>query len=153
MAASSPVRIVLDSRLRLPLDSRLVRSAREVPVWVVAGTAAPPSAEEALTVKGVTVLRVADTSGPLDLAATLKLIAARGITRLMVEGGPRLATALLAADLIDEAVLFDSPKRVGADGIDALEGMPLAALTESPRLKCVTRETVGADVRAVFERR
>jgi diaminohydroxyphosphoribosylaminopyrimidine deaminase / 5-amino-6-(5-phosphoribosylamino)uracil reductase len=153
MAASSPVRIVLDSRLRLPLDSRLVRSAREVPVWVVAGTTAPPSAEEALTGQGVTVLRVADTSGPLDLAATLKLIATRGITRLMVEGGPTLAAASLAADFIDEAVLFDSPKRVGADGIDALEGMPLAALTESPRLKCVARESVGADVRAVFERR
>ena len=153
MAASSPVRIVLDSGLRLPLGSRLVRSARDVPVWVVAGTAAPPSAEEALTAEGVTVLRVEDTKGPLDLAAALKLFAARGITRLMHEGGPTLAAAFLAADLIDEAVLFDSPKVVGAEGIDALENMPLAALTESPRFKCVAHKSVGADTCTLFERR
>jgi diaminohydroxyphosphoribosylaminopyrimidine deaminase / 5-amino-6-(5-phosphoribosylamino)uracil reductase len=50
-------------------------------------------------------------------------------------------------------VLFDSPKVVGADGTDALEAMPLAALTQSPRLKCVARESIGADTCAVFERR
>jgi diaminohydroxyphosphoribosylaminopyrimidine deaminase / 5-amino-6-(5-phosphoribosylamino)uracil reductase len=153
MAASSPVRIVLDSGLRLPLGSRLVQSAREVPVWAVAGAQASRSAENALTVEGVTVLRVAHAHGPLDLAAALKLIAAHGITRLMVEGGPILAAALLAADLIDEAVLFHSPMVVGADGVDALEGMALAALTESPRLKCVASESVGADTRMVLERR
>jgi diaminohydroxyphosphoribosylaminopyrimidine deaminase / 5-amino-6-(5-phosphoribosylamino)uracil reductase len=153
MAASSPVRIVLDSRLRLPLGSRLVQSAREVPVWAVAGAEASRRAEKALTAESVTVLRAAHAHGRLDLAAALKLIAARGITRLMVEGGPTLAAALLAADLIDEAVLFHSPTVVGADGVDALEGMPLAALTESPRLKCVASESVGADTRMVLERR
>ena len=106
-----------------------------------------------MTAEGVTVLRAAHAHGRLDLAAALKLIAARGITRLMVEGGPILAAALLAADLIDEAVLFHSPTVVGADGVDALEGMPLAALTESPRLKCVASESVGADTRMVLERR
>ena len=71
----------------------------------------------------------------------------------MVEGGPTLAAAFLAADLIDEAVLFDSPKVVGAEGIDALENMPLAALTESPRFKCVAHKSVGADTCTLFERR
>jgi diaminohydroxyphosphoribosylaminopyrimidine deaminase/5-amino-6-(5-phosphoribosylamino)uracil reductase len=83
----------------------------------------------------------------------LKLLAARGVTRLMVEGGPILAAALVAADLIDEAVRYLSPTVVGAGGIDALEGMPLAALTESPRLKRVVNEPVGADTRLVLERR
>jgi diaminohydroxyphosphoribosylaminopyrimidine deaminase/5-amino-6-(5-phosphoribosylamino)uracil reductase len=153
MAASSPVRIVLDSGLRLPLGSRLVRSAREVPLWVVAEVQASRSAEDALTGEGVTVLRAPHAHGRLDLAAGLKLIAARGITRLMVEGGPVLAAALLAADLIDEAVLFHSPTVVGAAGVDAIEGIPLAALTESPRFKCVASESVGADTRVVLERR
>jgi diaminohydroxyphosphoribosylaminopyrimidine deaminase/5-amino-6-(5-phosphoribosylamino)uracil reductase len=153
MAAFSPVRIVLDSGLRLPLGSRLVQSAREVPVWAVAGAQASCSVENALTAEGVTVLRVAHAHGRLDLAAALKLIAARGITRLMVEGGPILAAALLAADLIDEAVLFHSPTVVGANGVDALEGTALAALTESPRLKCVASASVGADTRMVLERR
>jgi diaminohydroxyphosphoribosylaminopyrimidine deaminase / 5-amino-6-(5-phosphoribosylamino)uracil reductase len=153
MAALSPVRIVLDSGLRLPLGSRLVRSAREVPVWVVAGVQASREAENALTGLGVSVLRVPQPVGPLDLAVALKLLAARGITRLMVEGGPTVAAALLAADLIDEAVLYHSPMVVGADGIDALEGMPLAALTDSPRLKRVASKPVGADTRMVLERK
>jgi diaminohydroxyphosphoribosylaminopyrimidine deaminase / 5-amino-6-(5-phosphoribosylamino)uracil reductase len=153
MEASSPVRLVLDAGLRLPLGSRLVSSAHETPVWVVAGAGTSRDAERALAAKGVTVVRAVDADGLLDLVGTLKLIAARGISRLMVEGGPTLAAALLAADLIDEAVLFHSPKVVGADGIDALEGMRLAALTESPQLKCVAREAVGADTRTVFVRR
>jgi len=154
MAAYSPVRIVLDSALRLPLASRLVRSAREVPVWVVAGMEAPRPAEQALQTHGVEVLRTDRASGGrLNVAAVLKLIAARGITRLMVEGGPTLAAALIAGDLVDAAVLFHSPKIIGPGGIDALDGQPLTALTQSQRLKRVMSAPVGADRQDVFERR
>ena len=153
MEKYSPVRVVLDSALRLPPASRLARSARDVPVWVVAGAEASRAAEDALLREGVTVLRAAQSDGRLDLAAVLKLMGARGVTRLMVEGGPTLAAALLAADLIDEAVLFQSSKVVGTDGVDALDGLPLTALTQSPRLQCVMSEPAGADTRLVFERR
>jgi diaminohydroxyphosphoribosylaminopyrimidine deaminase / 5-amino-6-(5-phosphoribosylamino)uracil reductase len=153
MAAYSPVRIVLDSALRLPLGSRLVRSAREVPVWVVAAMEAPRALEEALLDQGVEVLRAKESAGRLGLAAVLELIAARGITRLMVEGGPTLAAAFVAADLVDQADLFQSPKIVGPGGIGALEGLPLAALTQSQRLKCVMSAPWGADRQDVFERR
>jgi len=153
MEKNSPVRVVLDSALRLPPASRLARSARDVPVWVITGEEAPRAAEDALLSEGVTVLRAAQSDGRLHLAAVLKLLAARGVTRLMVEGGPTLAAALLAADLIDEAVLFQSLKVVGTEGVDALDGLPLTALTQSPRLKCVMSEPVGADTRMVFERR
>ncbi len=153
MEKYSPVRVVLDSALSLPPASRLARSAREVPAWVIAGAEAPRAAEDALRSEGVTVLRVAQRDGRLDLGAVLKLTAARGVTRLMVEGGPTLAAALLAADLVDEAMLFRSPKVVGSDGVDALDGLPLTALTQSPRLKCVISEPVGADTRLVYERR
>jgi diaminohydroxyphosphoribosylaminopyrimidine deaminase / 5-amino-6-(5-phosphoribosylamino)uracil reductase len=153
MARYSPVRIVLDGMLRLPPGARLVRSARDVPVWVIARAEPPRAAEEALLREGVTVLRAMESDGRLDLAAVLKLVAARGVTRLMVEGGPTLAAALLAADLIDEAVLFQSPKVVGSDGIDALDGLPLTALTQSQRLKCLMSESIGADTRVVFRRR
>jgi diaminohydroxyphosphoribosylaminopyrimidine deaminase / 5-amino-6-(5-phosphoribosylamino)uracil reductase len=152
MAASSPVRVVLDSALRLPLASRLVRSARETPVWVVAAAAASPAAA-ALQAQGVEILSAAARDGRLDLADMLKSLAARGITRLMVEGGPILAAAFVAADLVDEAKLFQSSKPVGAEGIDALEGLPLTALTQSPRLDCLGSEPVGDDTLAVFERK
>ncbi|MGD0317345.1 MAG: bifunctional diaminohydroxyphosphoribosylaminopyrimidine deaminase/5-amino-6-(5-phosphoribosylamino)uracil reductase RibD [Xanthobacteraceae bacterium] len=153
MEKYSPVRVVLDSALRLPPASPLARSARDVPVWVVTGGEASRAADDALLREGVTVLRAAQSDRRLDLAAVLKLVGARGVTRLMVEGGPTLAAALLAADLIDEAVLFQSSKVVGTDGVDALNGLPLAALTQSPRLQCVMSEPVGADTRLVFERR
>ena len=153
MEKYSPVRVVLDSALRLPPGSRMARSARDVPVWAVTGGEASRAAEDALLREGVTVLRAAQSDGRLDLAAVLKLMGARGVTRLMVEGGPTLGAALLAADLIDEAVLFQSSKVVGTDGVDALDGLPLTVLTQSPRLKCVMSEPVGADTRLVFERR
>ena len=153
MAGYSPVRIVLDSSLRLLLASRLVRSARETPLWVVAGSAAAPRAGVALRAHGVEVLRAEGSDGRLDLADVLKSIAARGITRLMVEGGPTLAAAFVAADLVDAANLFHSSKRVGPGGIDALEGLPLTTLTQSPRLRCIRNEPVGADTLTVLERR
>lgn len=152
MESDSPVRVVLDSDLRLPANSRLVRSALEVPVWLVAGTHAPSANEQALAA-GVDVVRMANRNGQFDMSTVLKLLAERGITRLMVEGGPTLAAALVATDLIDAAVLFRSARSVGADGIDALEGLPLAALTSSPRLDLVKSEALGADICDVFERK
>jgi diaminohydroxyphosphoribosylaminopyrimidine deaminase/5-amino-6-(5-phosphoribosylamino)uracil reductase len=148
----SPVRVVLDGTLRLPPTSRLVTSAHTTPVWVVTGAGAPREREQALAAQGVEVLRAAETGGRLDLAAVLKLLAGRGITRLMVESGPILATGFVRADLVDEAVLFRSPTAIGADGIDALDGLPLSALTRSPRLKSIGREAVGADTVESFER-
>jgi diaminohydroxyphosphoribosylaminopyrimidine deaminase/5-amino-6-(5-phosphoribosylamino)uracil reductase len=99
------------------------------------------------------VLEVAAHSGTLDLLAVLKLLAERGITRLMVEAGPILAADFLNADLVDEAALFRAPQSLGADGIDALEGLPLEALTRSPRLALVDTEQVGADTVELFRRR
>ena len=149
---SSPVRVVLDRTLRLPLGGRLVASARQVPLWVVTAEGAPRERADALAAHGVEVLRVTQANAALDLAAVLKLLAERGITRLMVEAGPILATAFLRADLVDEAVLFRSSTVIGPDGIDALDGLPLSALTRSPRLKATGSEAVGADMVETFER-
>jgi len=153
MAARSPVRIVLDSALRLSIESRLAETAREVPLWIVAGEAAPTKRAEALQQRGAEVLSVALSAGRLDLAAVLRAVAERGITRLMVEVGPILAAAFLAADLVDEAVLLRAPASIGADGIDALEGLPLETLTRSPRLALTGSEAVGADILDHYERR
>jgi diaminohydroxyphosphoribosylaminopyrimidine deaminase/5-amino-6-(5-phosphoribosylamino)uracil reductase len=156
MADRSPARVVLDGTLRLPLTSRLIATARQTPLWVVAGEAAPREREQALAAQGVDVLRVplrvTDAGGKLDLVAVLKLLAERGITRLMVEAGPILAAALVRADLVDEAALFCAPTDIGPDGIDALDGLPLSALTQSPRLKAVGREAIGSDMVEMFER-
>ncbi len=153
MAVYSPVRVVFDAKLHTPIASRLVQSAQEVPLWVVTAPEASSSAEAALAAHGAAVLRVASTDGHIDLGAALTLLAERGITRLMVEGGPTLAAALVTADLVDEAVLFQSPKEAGPDGINALEGLPLTALTQSPRLVSVSCRAIGTDMCEIFERR
>jgi len=152
MASRSPVRVVLDRSLRLPPASRLARSAREVPLWIIAAETAPMAREQALRSLGIDVLRVGERVGRLDLAGALGALAERGITRLMVEGGPTVAAGLLAADLVDAAVLIRSPAEIGADGVDALEGLPLTALTESPRLRLIDTQRAGMDRIDQFER-
>jgi len=151
MIERSPVRVILDARLRVPLATSIIGTARETPTWVFTTPSASPVAEGILKSKGVEVFRVDGKDGRLDLAAVLKDLAGRGITRLMVEGGPMVAAAFLQADLVDEAALFRSPNPLG-EGIDALEGLPLTALTKSPKLKAVATETVGGDTLETFER-
>ncbi|WP_244601589.1 MULTISPECIES: bifunctional diaminohydroxyphosphoribosylaminopyrimidine deaminase/5-amino-6-(5-phosphoribosylamino)uracil reductase RibD [Rhodoplanes] len=154
LAARSPVRVVLDPALRLPATSRLVRSAAEVPLWVFAGTDAPGTAETRLRAAGAEVLRVpaAPTPPGLDLAAVLAVLAGCGITRLMVEGGPRVAAGLVRADLVDTAVLIHGAVTIGADGIDPLADLPLAALTASPALVQHGSEILGPDRLVRYER-
>jgi diaminohydroxyphosphoribosylaminopyrimidine deaminase / 5-amino-6-(5-phosphoribosylamino)uracil reductase len=146
----SPVRVVLDARLRVPLATSLVATAREVPTWVFAAADASAMAEDILRAKGVEVLRAECKDGRLDVAQVLKALAERGITRLMVEGGPTVAASFVRAGLVDEAALFRSPKPVGADGINALEGLPLNALTDG--MKSLATEALGADKLELFER-
>jgi diaminohydroxyphosphoribosylaminopyrimidine deaminase / 5-amino-6-(5-phosphoribosylamino)uracil reductase len=153
MAQRSPVRVVLDTQLRLAPLARLVTSASEVPLWILAGEQAEPERERTLLARGAEVMRVRTADGMLDLKAALEAIAGRGITRLLVEGGPILAAALLRADLIDEAALLRSAKIIGPEGIDALEGLPLEALTRSAKLVEIGSEPVGEDTIALFARR
>jgi len=153
MQTWSPVRVILDTALRLPATSRLAQTARQVPVWVMAAKGAARERERALVAHGVEVIRVAEMNGGLDLVAALQALGSRGVTRLMVEGGPILAAALVSSDLVDDAVLFRAPQMLGSSAIDALEGLSLAALTRSPRLISRGTEEFGPDVMETFERR
>ena len=148
----SSVRVVLDTTLRLSPTCRLVASAAQVPLWVLAGAGAAVDRAQALEGKGIEVLRVKEVDGRLDLGVALKLLSERGITRVMVEAGPILATALQRADLVDEIALFRSPTAIGAEGLDALDGVALSALIQSPRFKAVAVEAVGTDTLELFDR-
>ncbi len=153
MADRSPVRVVVDATLRLPLDGRLVASVGEAPLWVITAACAPGDREGALCTRGAEVMRVESAApGRLDLGATLRLLAARGITRLLVEGGPILAASMMASDLVDEVALFRASTMIGPGGIDAFEGMPLSALTGSQRFKSLGTESAGPDRLETFVR-
>jgi diaminohydroxyphosphoribosylaminopyrimidine deaminase / 5-amino-6-(5-phosphoribosylamino)uracil reductase len=150
MEARSPVRVVLDAQLRVPLATAVVATARETPTWVISSRKASKLAAQILEQKGCKVFRVDDEDGRLDLAAVLKTLAGEGVTRLMVEGGPTLAASFVAADLVDEAALLYSEKLIGDEGIAPLEGMPLDVLTS--RLHVTCSEALGADTLENFER-
>ncbi len=152
MVERSPVRVVLDSTLKIPIATHVVATVRETPTWIFAAQGASQIAEEILVERGAKVFRVAGEDGRLDLAEILKILAGEGITRLMVEGGPTVAGAFVEADLVDEAVLIHAQKAIGTEGIDALEGMPLTALTESSKLTLRGSEPLGSDRADLFER-
>ncbi|MEP9378246.1 bifunctional diaminohydroxyphosphoribosylaminopyrimidine deaminase/5-amino-6-(5-phosphoribosylamino)uracil reductase RibD [Aquabacter sp. CN5-332] len=142
----SPVRIVLDGDLRLPVTSRLVRTAADVPVWVVGAEDAPLEREKVLVDLGVEVLRAPrGADGRFDLQAVLHLLSLLGVTRLMVEGGPQLAAALLDAGLADEVAVFKSPLLLGAGALDALAGHPLHRLTAPVGFAAVEQAELGDD--------
>jgi diaminohydroxyphosphoribosylaminopyrimidine deaminase/5-amino-6-(5-phosphoribosylamino)uracil reductase len=153
MAARSPVRVVLDRALRIPGTSRLVHSARETPLWVVASELAEAPAAAKLGAAGAQVLRIAPSSAPgLDLRAVLHALSAKGVTRLMVEGGSHVASSFVATDLVDEVWLLRGREAIGAGGVAALDALPLSEITQSPRLKLRASETLGSDTISIYER-
>jgi diaminohydroxyphosphoribosylaminopyrimidine deaminase/5-amino-6-(5-phosphoribosylamino)uracil reductase len=154
MEARSPVRVVLDPRLRIPGTSRLVHSARETPLWVMASELAEAPAAMKLGAAGAQVIRLApaNTSPWLDPPAVLHALAEKGITRLLVEGGARVASSFVASGLVDEVWLLRGPDPIGTDGIAALDALPLSAITQSPALKVRASESWQSDTLTIYER-
>jgi diaminohydroxyphosphoribosylaminopyrimidine deaminase / 5-amino-6-(5-phosphoribosylamino)uracil reductase len=155
MEARSPVRVVLDRSLRLPGTSRLVHSARQTPLWVMTSNLSEASAAVKLGAAGAQVIRIASATAPtagLDVLAVLHALADKGITRLMVEGGSRVASSFVAANLVDEVWLLRGREAVGADGVAALDALPLTAITQSLDFKVRASENLDKDTLTIYER-
>ena len=154
MEVLSPVRVVVDGSLSLPLTSRLVTSAGAIPVIVLHRENVDTTRREAFQALGIETLIVRDQDGMPDLADSLTLLARdRGVTRLMCEGGGRLATSLLSAGLVDELVLFQAGKVIGDDGLPSVRGFGLEVLGQAPQFELASLRTVGADVVSRWTRR
>lgn len=150
LEARSPVRIVVDSHLRMPADARVVTGAREIPTWIFTTVDAPAEAEKTLTAHGVEVLRVSgDESGRVALPEVLELLGMRGITRVFCEGGPALADALARVDLVDELVLITGRSARGQGDVPAL-GMALQDRMDL--LVSWAEEQIGPDLFMFWER-
>ncbi len=153
MAERSPVRVILDSQLRLPLDGRLARTAREVPVWMIAAETAPVDREIALVAAGVEVMRVGlGPQGHLDLGEALQLLGARGITRIFSEGGPTVGEQLAQAGLADEVIVSTSPNRLGAEGVVAVRPALAALLADPDLYSRIDAGRIGCDAFEHFVR-
>jgi diaminohydroxyphosphoribosylaminopyrimidine deaminase/5-amino-6-(5-phosphoribosylamino)uracil reductase len=132
----SPVRVVLDSHLRLPATAKLAQGAASVaPTWVVTLADADGPRAADLEALGVRILRVdRHETGHLPIAAALTALAGQGITRLLVEGGPAVATSFLKAGLVDGVEWFRAPMLIGGDGLPAVGTLDAEMLEQAIRL-------------------
>jgi diaminohydroxyphosphoribosylaminopyrimidine deaminase/5-amino-6-(5-phosphoribosylamino)uracil reductase len=148
LESRSPIRIVLDRRLRLPPTSRLVATARDVPLWLLTEAQIDTPEACANSAAGAELIRLHE-SAPLE--DVLTYLADRGLTRILVEGGALLAAALMRARLVDRLYLFAAPRLIGGDGRAALDALSVDRLAQAPRLHIVEERSLGPDRLLVLE--
>ena len=142
-----PRRVVFDSLGRLPLDSHLIREARELPLTVVVSRAAPRSATEALEAHGADVVTATGEHEPARVLSALDQLGADGITSILLEGGPHLAGAFLDAGEIDDMRLFLAPLVLGSRAArDPFEGEGTEQIAEAMRAQTLHCERIGDDL-------
>jgi diaminohydroxyphosphoribosylaminopyrimidine deaminase/5-amino-6-(5-phosphoribosylamino)uracil reductase len=153
MEDRSPVRVVLDSSLRIAADAELVRTARSVPTWIVTRDGSNDEKAALLEETGAEVLRVAaDDAGHADAGLALAALAGRGITRVMVEGGAVLSAALLRAGLVDRIAWFRAPSLIGGDGNPAFGDLGVEKIEDMPTFVPLARETIGDTALDIYRR-
>jgi diaminohydroxyphosphoribosylaminopyrimidine deaminase/5-amino-6-(5-phosphoribosylamino)uracil reductase len=136
----SPVRVVLDTKARLPLDSQLARSAGEVPLWLVTKRGAKA---DKLAAAGADIMALGKAGDP---AAVLAALASRGITRVLIEGGASVATSFIAAGLVDRIAWFRAPLLSGDDGLAGIFSLDIEKIDELKRFQRTSIEIVGQDL-------
>ncbi len=145
------LRIVLDSQLRMPLDSQLVRTARQWPLIIFAAAQDDPSdesaaREQALEQAGVEVVRVETSAGQIKLACLLEELGRRQVTSLLVEGGATVAASIIEQRLADKFTFFIAPKIIGGrEAIPAIGGLGCERLSDALELCDVELVRRGVD--------
>ena len=140
-----PVRVLVDSRLRVPPAARLFRG-EAAGTWVLCSAQASPRKRRALAATGARLLDVRMRGGHLDLGRALTRLAGSGLTEVLVEGGGLLAAALLREGLVDEVHWFAAPKLLGGDGREALGALEVGVLADAVALENVVVRRSGDDV-------
>lgn len=144
-----PARVVLDSRQRLGLESKLAVTSRDIPTYVV--TTAHPA--EALTCAGCRVIQVqAVGDGRPELEATVAALAREGLDDLLVEGGGQVAASFLRCGLVDRIEWFRAPILLGGEGRPGVGALALNALADAPRFHRTRVEALGPDLWERYER-
>jgi diaminohydroxyphosphoribosylaminopyrimidine deaminase/5-amino-6-(5-phosphoribosylamino)uracil reductase len=144
---TQPRRVVFDSLARLPPSSQLVVAASEVPLTVVVSRAAARADTDALEAAGVQVLVATGENEPARVRSALDQLGARGVTSVLLEGGPHLAGAFLDAGEIDEIRLFLAPLLLGGSAArDPLEGKGVERISEAMRALTFGCESIGEDL-------
>jgi diaminohydroxyphosphoribosylaminopyrimidine deaminase/5-amino-6-(5-phosphoribosylamino)uracil reductase len=142
-----PLRIVLDSTARLPLESRLVRTARDVPVLVATGPDAPADRLRALEAAGCEVWQCLAASPRERLESLLAELGSRRLTNVLVEGGPTVLGSLADAQAIDEVWTFIAPTIIGgAAAPSPIAGIGIASLASAASIEVEQTDHPGGDL-------
>lgn len=150
----SPIRVVLDRRLRLSPGGRLIAGARQWPTWLVTLEGGDAARRRAFAESGVDLLEVpADAQGNLSLPDVFKVLGARGLTRVLVEAGGRLAAALLRAGLVDRIAWFRAPTVIGGDGLPAAAAFGVDRLADAAGFVRTAVLGLGDDLLETYRRR
>ena len=141
----SPIRIVIDSQLRLSPDSKLVRSANDVPLWIAAASGDADQAQ-IFESRGAKILQAeAGSGGGVDLRHILEQMAQKGVAHVLVEGGGQVAASLFKAGLVDLVVWFQAAMVIGGDGRPSIHDLGIDVLETVPRFKKLAVHDCGED--------
>lgn len=150
-AARQPLRVILDSRLRLPTQAQLLALPGETLVASLAGT--DPSRAAALEARGAELLPLPGAGSGVDLQALLRALAEREINDVLVEAGPILNGALLDAGLVDELIVYQAPQVLGADARGMFAIRPLGDMAARPEFDLCESRRIGDDLRLRYRPR
>lgn len=152
MTDRSPVRVLLDAHLRVPLTAKLYATVGEAPLWVFSAVPADdPRVQERQNAGAEHVTVATDNSGHgVNLRETFSRLAERGITRLLAEAGGMLASALLRDGLVDDLVAFRAPMLIGGDGVPMTGPLGVETLDQHLPLQRTAIRAVGNDVVETF---
>ena len=145
----NPTRVVLDTKLRIPIDCKLLTTAKKTPVIIVTSTQAVetnPGKVEEINKKDAEVLTVPTAQGRCDIGLLLDELAKRGVQQLLVEGGSEVITSFLESNLADEVIIYIAPKALGPKGTAQISP-PMADLTKVTGLHHANSERLGDDIR------
>ncbi|MGH7056359.1 MAG: bifunctional diaminohydroxyphosphoribosylaminopyrimidine deaminase/5-amino-6-(5-phosphoribosylamino)uracil reductase RibD [Acetobacteraceae bacterium] len=146
------VRVVVDAELRIPPTARLVASASETPTWLLHRDDADPDRRRVLADRGARLFALPGSAAGVDPGAALAALGEAGLTLLLVEGGARLAAALIGAGLVDRLVWFHAPALLGADALAATAALGIDSLNHMPRFAPQRSRLIGDDSLSEFSR-
>jgi diaminohydroxyphosphoribosylaminopyrimidine deaminase / 5-amino-6-(5-phosphoribosylamino)uracil reductase len=144
-AERQPLRVVVDSRLRIGLDAQILEGGGVV----VATATSDPAKARALAAAGAEVWVLPDANGKVELAALARELAQRGINEVLVEAGINLHSALVAAGVVDEFVLYLAPHLLGDAGRGMVRLPGIERLEEGLQLEVRDLRTFGSDLRLI----
>jgi diaminohydroxyphosphoribosylaminopyrimidine deaminase/5-amino-6-(5-phosphoribosylamino)uracil reductase len=149
----SPIRIIVDSQLRLPLTHKLVISAHLFETWIF--TSKTPHLEKinALQNAGINIFKCdEDADGHLNIKKLSQKLAEKGLTRILIEGGAELSSSFLIHDLVDQIFWFRAPKIIGNDGLPAAKCLNILTIDDTSAFTQQGTYDIGPDRLEIYYR-